>query len=115
MKMTPRIMLGLVEDVIIHADKETEVKAKIDTGATYSSIDIRFAAKLKLGPITDTIRIKNANGMNLRPVILTKITIKGKEFEAKFSLADRSNLKYKMLIGVDILKRGFQIDPAEKA
>ena len=34
--------------------------------------------------------------------------------EAECTVADRSHMKYKMLIGQNVLKKGFIIDPEEK-
>lgn len=100
--------IGLIEKVKI---KDKEVLAKIDTGADTSSIDINLASELQLGPILDTKHIKSSNGESLRPVIKATIILKGKEIKAKFSISDRQNMKYDILIGKNILKKGFLIDP----
>ena len=38
-----------------------------------------------------------------------------KEIKTDFTLADRSNMKYSVLIGQNILKQGFLIDPSKEA
>ncbi|RME52275.1 hypothetical protein D6783_05350 [Candidatus Woesearchaeota archaeon] len=111
-----RIVIGLTERVIIKGrDEEVEATAKVDTGATKSSLDVHLAAKLKLGPIIETRLVKNANGNKVRPIIEACIIIRGRELCAQFTLADRSHLKYPVLLGQNILKNGFLIDPAKEA
>jgi len=109
-----KIMLGLYEKVnIIPKNKEKSDKyiARIDTGATKSSIDMVLAGKYNLGPILRTKYVKNANGNKLRPIIEVEIEIAGKKLKGEFTLADRSHMKYPVLIGQNILKQGFIIDP----
>lgn len=103
-----RIVLGLTEKVNI---KEECLVARIDTGAEKSSICKTVVKKLGLGPVIKMIIIKSANGKTKRPVIKENIIIGEKEIEAEFSIIDRTRLKYPMLIGQDILKKGFIIDP----
>ncbi|MBN2141880.1 ATP-dependent zinc protease, partial [Candidatus Woesearchaeota archaeon] len=46
---------------------------------------------------------------------LAKIVLGGKEIESKFTLADRSHMKYPVLIGQNILRKNFLIDPVIRA
>ena len=101
-------ILGLVEEVEIGGDK---VLAKIDTGSSKSSISIHLASKLRLGPIVKTVRVISSHGKTTRPVIKVSIKLGSKRFKALFNLVDRKQLKYPILIGQNILKRGFLIDP----
>ncbi len=111
-----KIVLGATEKVVLFSPDgtEKEVVAKIDTGASKSSIDTTLAAELRLGPIHRTKIIKSAHGIRLRPVIHAKILLKGKVFNEEFTLADRSHLKYDVLIGNNILKKGFLVDPSKE-
>ncbi len=105
-------MLGLHEKVTLIGDDKREITARIDTGATTSSLDISLASELKLGPIVSTKVIRSANGTKKRPIVHLKIVIDGKEMVEKVNLSDRSNMSYKMLVGQNILKKGsFLIDP----
>ena len=108
-----KAIIGLTEKVkIIGPDRKTRtVLARIDTGATISSIDAKLAARLSLGPIVRTKMVKSAHGSRSRPVILVKINIKGKKLESEFTIADRKHMKYSVLVGQNILKNGFLIDP----
>ncbi|HLC73500.1 MAG TPA: RimK/LysX family protein [Candidatus Nanoarchaeia archaeon] len=101
-------ILGLIEPVEIAGEK---ILAKIDSGAGKSSISLELASKLRLGPIVKTVRIISSHGKTTRPVIKVSIKLGGKRFKALFNLTDRKKLKYHVLIGQNILMRGFLIDP----
>ena len=58
--------------------------------------------------------IKSAHGNKLRPIVEAKIRLAGKNMKSEFTLADRSHMKYDVLIGVNILKNGFLVDPSRK-
>ncbi len=112
--MTEKIVLGLVETIKINSNlNDKELEAKIDTGATKSSVDTKLAAELKLGPIVKTKFVKSASGSTMRPVIHVKFNIAGKQMEEEFTLADRKAMKYAVLIGQNVLKKGFIIDPSK--
>ena len=107
-----KTIIGLVEEVVIIGNdgQEKKLKARIDTGATKSSIDYNLASDLRLGPIVGSKLVKSAHGSKLRPVVQATIIIKGKRITGKFTLADREHMTYKLLIGQNLLK-GFLIDP----
>jgi hypothetical protein len=111
--MAQRAILGLREKVKIHGKKKQKtVNARIDTGATRSSIDVTLARDLQLGPIVGKKRVKSAHGTTLRPVIRAKFHIDGQDLEAEFTLAERTHMTYPVLIGQNVLKKGkFLIDP----
>jgi len=107
-----RIVIGLTEKVNIQSGEgRKNVSAKIDTGATKSSIDTNLAAELKLGPVIKSKLVKSAHGSKLRPIIEASIELAGKKIKSEFTLADRAHMKYRILIGQNILKYGFLIDP----
>ncbi|MBI2651218.1 ATP-dependent zinc protease [Candidatus Woesearchaeota archaeon] len=112
-KINGKIIVGLVEKikVVSNNGSKKEVKAKIDTGASKSSIDINLASKLNLGPVIKSKMIKSAHGNKLRPVIEAEIFLAGKKIKSEFTLADRAHMKYDILIGVNILKNGFLVEP----
>jgi len=108
-----RKILGLIEVVKIG---NYEYKAKIDTGADSSSLDKSIIEKLNKN--TEVIKvisykkIKSALGIEKRPVVEIEIELLGRRYIEKFTISERSNLKYKVLIGKDILKKEkFIIDP----
>lgn len=106
----------VVENVVIRSLDGTEssdVQARIDTGAGVSSIDVKLAAQLKLGPISSYKKVRSANGETLRPIVEAKLVISGEEYSQKFTVANRSSMKYKVLIGRDLLEQGFTVDTTE--
>ena len=111
-----RAVLGLTEKVKIQGYNGAKIiTARIDTGATKSSVDSYLASELQLGPIVETRLIRSAHGHTIRPVVHGKIEIEGQKLTASFTIADRKHMKYKMLIGQNILKLGkFIIDPLHK-
>jgi hypothetical protein len=114
--MQDKTIIGLIEkiEVIGKKRKKIELLARIDTGATKSSIDKKIAMELELGPVIKTKLIKSAHGHSFRPVINVNIVMEGKKMRGEFSLADRKHMKYKVLLGQNILRNGFLIDPMKK-
>jgi len=115
--MNKRSILGLTESVILHTNKGISKKliARIDTGATSSSIDKTLASELQLGPITRIKMIKSASGVGNRPIVIASVKIGKDIVEEEFTLADRKHMTYPLLIGQNILKKGrFLVDPLKK-
>ena len=112
-----RTVVGLNERVTVYGPKgkKKEVMARIDTGATKSSVDVKLAADLELGPILKSKVVKSASGNTLRPVIHAEIEIADKRIGSEFTMADRSHMKYSVLIGQNILKDNkFLVDPTKQ-
>ena len=113
--MEGKTILGLTENVSIIAEDVREIRARVDTGATYSSIDKKLADELNLGPVQRTKVVRSANGKFERPFILVKVKMNGHEIEEEFTVADRSEMRYAVLIGQNILKKGnFLINPLKE-
>ena len=101
-----KIIIGPAEKMtIIGSEKEVEYEGRVDTGATSSSIDAKIVAELKLGPVLSVKTVRNAHGETLRPVVEAEIILKTKKMTTKFTIADRSRMKYKVLIGNQQLTR----------
>ena len=114
-KINGKTVIGLSEPAVIYGKTEKRtLTAKIDTGASKSSIDVNLASQLKLGPIIKSKLVKSASGNKLRPVIEAIIVLAGKKFKEEFTLADRWHMKYRVLIGQNVLKHGYLIDPSKK-
>jgi hypothetical protein len=111
-----RVVLGLTEEVIVVSqDSEEKVIARIDTGATASSIDKELANKLGALPLEKTKIVKSASGIKRRSLVKIKIKLNSSIIEEEFTLADRSHMTYPVLIGQNILKQGnFLVDPNKK-
>lgn len=109
-----------VEHVILHRiiNPNAQVPARIDTGAKTSSfhadeIDfdelsvtfVRDDVKYRM-PVKRVVKIKDIHsGENTeRPVVVLDITIMGKQVNGmEFTITDRSNMKYEVLIGRNII------------
>jgi len=113
-RVNGKVVIGLAEKVRIrYKNGYKTVISKIDTGATKSSIDTNLAAELRLGPVIKSKLVKSAHGSKLRPIIEAEIELAGKKIRSEFTLADRAHMKYRILIGQNILKDGFLIDPTK--
>lgn len=112
--MEERYILGLIEQVTLlgNENKEQVLTARIDTGATSSSVDLNLAEDLNLKQTERTKVVKSASGIKKRPLVKARVKINGVIIEEEFTLADRNHMTYPLLIGQDILKKGkFLIDP----
>jgi hypothetical protein len=113
--MVERAVLGLTEKIIVHGNTQEQLIARIDTGATSSSIDSTLASKLGIEPTTKLKIVKSASGVKKRPLVTLTIQINGDTIEEEFTLADRSHMSYSTLIGQNVLKKGkFLIDPLKE-
>ena len=111
-----KTIIGLTARVVIFGKKgKKEVTARVDTGATTSSIDKTLAKELEIGPELKHAKIKSAHGVRYRPVVMVDIAIAGDLMHAEFTLAEREHMRYRVLIGQNILKKGFLIDPSKGA
>lgn len=111
--MGRRLHIGLVEEIVL--ENGLKLEAKIDTGADSSSIDKKLAEELGNKEIMSHKIIRSALGRHKRPTIMVGIEVLGKTFNEKFTLSDRSLMRYKVLIGNDILKKErFLVDPCKK-
>lgn len=115
-RLTGPTIIGITEKVILIGTKgKKEVMAKIDTGASKSSIDEKLAEELGMTDNVGAVLVKTAHGNRRRPVIKEILKIKGRVMHVKFTVADRKHMKYRVLIGMNVLKKDFLIDPTRKA
>lgn len=138
----PKRVLGRRELIDLPALALRGVEAKVDTGAYTSAIhcaDVHLGADAATGepllhvrlldpthPATDgrlltfarfdQRDIRSSNGeVQARYVIRTLVRLYGRDIEAEFSLADRSDLKYPVLLGRTLLRQGrFVVDVARR-
>lgn len=105
-----RKTVAAYEEVEVHGlnGKNMIVKAKIDTGADGSSIDETLAHELGL---TDNDNVlyydyfRNALGRKRRKIVGVSFVMAGRRVKTQISIADRSRLRTKMLIGRRDLKQ----------
>lgn len=112
------VTVGVFEEVKIRGKngRKLKVTAKLDTGATRSSIDIQIAKDLGLLTEKNTIltrRFRSALGVEERPVIGLTFWLKGKKIKTAVGVADRAALKKPFIIGTRDLG-GFLVEPTSK-
>jgi hypothetical protein len=62
--------------------------------------------------VADYRAIRSSNGqMSFRPVIRTRVLILGKKYRIDLTLADRTEMGFRMLLGREAVRRRFVIDP----
>lgn len=107
----------------------TNVRAKVDTGAYTSAIHC-YKVQVMKGRLTFYLpahrsekhqkftteqfalkAIKNSFGqIEMRYVIKTKVVLFGKIIKTEFSLADREQMRYPVLLGRKLLRKRFLVD-----
>jgi hypothetical protein len=119
------LTIGRIERVIL-LPWGIEVPARIDTGATVSSLDaremrvqgetVRFmlpekfgGAKLEL-PILSWHSIRSPHGRQKRPVVEITLCVGPRRIRAKVNLTDRSMVRYPLILGRNLLREGFVVD-----
>jgi len=110
-----RRIIGVIEHVTLRGPGgEIQVRAKIDTGATRTSLDTDLAKRLGLGPVERRVRIRSAAAERPeeRDVVKATLVIGSKVFEAHVAVADRKDMKFHVIVGMDVLRKsGFLISP----
>jgi hypothetical protein len=113
--------------------RRAPVLAKIDTGAwsntlhaadieiVESSLESRIRFRLEDDgrwierPLSRWRRIRDTSGHEtMRPVIRTTIEIASRDFDVEVCLADRSQLKHRMILGRNFLRLGFVVNPSRQ-
>lgn len=128
-----RTLAGWVEEGFI-GEPAIKVRVKLDTGARTSSIHAaQFREYEKDGARRVSFTLTNNEGAELtidrpvlrtatirragtelqeRPVIELRICVAGVTAEAEFTMADRSDLTYPVLVGRSFLAEKILVDPA---
>jgi hypothetical protein len=120
-----KVPIGLVENVIL-LPWGVKLPARIDTGAATTSLDARglkikdniaeFRLPKKYGgvqlrlPIIDWRTIRSAEAREKRPVVEIEFCLGPKHIRARANLNDRSQVKYPLIIGRNVLKENFVVD-----
>lgn len=99
-----------IEEVVVmgHNGKREVVRAKIDTGADGSSIDRVLAEELGLLEADNILYydyFRNALGRKKREIVGVTFVMAGRKIKTQISIADRSRLRTKMIVGRRDLKQ----------
>lgn len=81
------------------------VEARLDTGATRSSIDEGFVSLLRLDELIneDAIKVRSANGSQRRDTVVLVIIEEDEEIELEVSITNRGHMGYPVILGRDYL------------
>lgn len=106
--------LGVIEKVVIYGNNDTKkvVRAKIDTGAYRTSIDVDLVNELGLDPHHKMVHVRSGSGRQKRRTVKVNLKLKGKTFKTIASYTERSHLSFPMIIGRKDLD-GFVVDPSK--
>ncbi len=122
-------ILGEIDKFDLPLFNLQNIEARIDTGATSSSIHCLSIEKIDdknvkfrllnnnefIKPISKIAKVKSSNGMvKERFFVKTKIRIFEKDYEIELSLNNRENMKYPLLVGRELLNQGFIVDVSQK-
>jgi hypothetical protein len=115
---TKKIVRLVQRVTVLGPGGEESVRAKVDTGADRTTVDRGLASRLRLVPTGSKVTIKaSAAGKKVeRPLVSAGVILAGKTFKLRVGVADRSQMRYSVIIGRDILRSGyFLIDPSRKS
>ena len=135
-RMKELITIGRLDKVDLPEFNLTEIPAKIDTGANRSSIHCSEIKHIKNNGIDEISfhipldstkgnksfhsksfykkNIKSSTGhVEERYIIKTTIVLFEEEIETTFSLTDRSEMKYPILLGRKLLRSRFVVDVSQ--
>jgi hypothetical protein len=117
--------IGAVEDVAV-MPFGTRVTARVDTGATTSSLDVTeyriegdhvdFTVASRCGnhkmrrPLLYVKTVRSAQGSNKRPVVMLDICVGSRVVSTKVTLNNRSRMVYPFLIGRSLLNEKYIVD-----
>lgn len=114
-----RKIIGIIQEVAVRGPRgEIRVRAKVDTGAARTTLDTDLARRLGLGPVLRHVhtRAAAADHPEERDVVSAVLVIAGETFEAHVAVTDRRDMRYHMIVGMDVLRRsGFLISPRKGA
>ena len=110
--------IGVVETVRVRGPQGSlRLRARIDTGASRTSLDTGLARKIGLGPVVGHVRIRSAAAdvPEVRDVVPATIVIAGRAFRVKVAVTDRQDMRFRIIVGMDVLRRaGFLVDPRRR-
>jgi hypothetical protein len=120
-----KIIIGGIEEVIL-LPWGVKLPARIDTGAAKTSLDaqelrvqddmVEFKLPKKHGglklrlPITDWKHVRTPEGLERRPIVELEICLGSRRIRTEVNLADRSMVKYPLILGRNFLREDYVVD-----
>ena len=82
-----------------------QVEARLDTGASRSSIDEGFVSLLRLEELVneDAIKVRSANGTQRRDTVILVVVEDDEEIELEVSITNREHMGFPVILGRDYL------------
>ncbi len=124
---TDKPVIGAVEHVILEP-QGIKITARIDTGAATTSLDARnvkvsedkvtFNLSPKFGgaevtmPIVGWKHVRTAGSREERPLVEMDVCIDSKRLRVLVNLTDRSEMRYPLLLGRNVIIGNFVVDPS---
>jgi len=107
-------IIGINEpvEIILNAGAKFSILAKIDTGAYRTAMAKEIAEKLDLIKIIKYKKVRGVLGEEERPIVPLNFFLDQERIETEVFLADRSQMKYDIIIGRKDLKI-FLVDPTK--
>jgi hypothetical protein len=125
-----KITLSRMEEVIL-LPWDIRLPARIDTGATVTSLDARqlkideneaefrlpeeYGGALLRLPIAGWRHVRSSKGREERPVVEIDLCVASKKIRVKANLNDRSMVKYPIILGRNALKDHFIVDVNQRS
>jgi len=112
-----RKKIGLIEDVWVKGTRrEKKVQAKIDTGASKSSISKDLLIEIGEPRSVGKALVASAMSEQTRPLVELLVSMEtGRWVKSIFTVAERHNMQYPLLIGKNtLLKLNVIVDPTKE-
>ena len=132
---TEKVTIGRLEHIALPGLGVSRVEAKVDTGAYrsalhYQRVQLRTVEgekelwvtfqmgrkrRIKVFRKFRRVQVKSSNGVvSHRYLISTLVRLNGFAVRTQFTLFDRSDMKYQVLLGRKFLRGRFLVDVSEK-
>ncbi len=121
-------IIGYTEEVVL-LPWSIRLPARVDTGASMTSLDarnitvtedrVRFKLPESFGehefdlPIVRWGHVRSSMGIQQRPVVQMDICVGAEKLRVKVNLNDRSGVKYPLIIGRNLLRKKFLVNPGK--
>jgi alpha-L-glutamate ligase-like protein len=104
-------ILHVIEKITIYGNsKKKTVRAKIDTGAYRTALDIDLVHELGLDTHDKLVHVRAGSGHQRRKTTKLRFKLRGKEINTIATYSERGHMRFPVIVGRRDLK-GFYVDP----